>query len=270
MGTLLLLAAGMIYWKFGPSNERDLDAQVEIPAGDFLFADGTTASTGQYWIDQYEVTIGQYAKFVEFIEKHPEREKDYDHPQQPPTVLSHIPKNWFIWYENAKRGTAARSVKMSLNSPMLEVTWWDAYAYAKWRGRELPTEKEWEKAARGTRGFLYPWGDKPENDHANTGADHVARDPKQKGKVDGHNFWSDVDAVEDDASPYGVIGMGGNLSEWTADWTPDNKFAIIKGGNYAQPLKTTAERIADKEPNTLAEWIGFRTVSRTPPAPAAE
>jgi formylglycine-generating enzyme required for sulfatase activity/CheY-like chemotaxis protein len=268
MGTLLLLAAGLIYWKFGPSNERDLGAQVEIPAGAFLFGEGTSMNTGQFWIDKYEVTIGQYAKFVEFIKANPEREKDFDHKDQPPNVLGHIPKYWDIWYENAKRGTAARSVKMSLNSPMLEVSWWDAYAYAKWRGRELPTEQEWEKAARGTRGFLYPWGDSPDEKKANTGEDHLPGDPKQKGKIDGHNFWCDVDGEQDDKSPYGVIGMAGNMSEWTADRTPDNRFPIIKGGNYAKPLKSLADRMADKDANTTAEWIGFRTISRSAPAPA--
>jgi formylglycine-generating enzyme required for sulfatase activity/CheY-like chemotaxis protein len=262
MASLVLLTGLLVWWKFG-TNERTLDEQVEIPAGQFLFGSGKATELEQFWIDKYEVTIGQYAKFVEFIEKHPEREKDYDHPEQPPKHLGHVPKNWLIYYGQAKAGGAARSIKMSLNSPMLEVTWWDAYAYAKWRGRELPTEQQWEKAARGARGFKYPWGDKAEEKRANTGEDYKFSNPAAKGEIDGFNYWADVDALKKDISEYGVVGMAGNVSEWTGDWK--KKFPIIKGGNFTTPLQTLDSRIDNQDPNTAAEHIGFRTVSRKPP-----
>ena len=98
---------------------------------------------------------------------------------------------------------------------MLELTWWDAYAYAKWRGRDLPSEQEWEKAARGTKGFQYPWGEEPSQKLANTGEDHKPGQPGTKGQIDGYNFWGDVDSMPKDKSAYGVIGMAGNVSEWT-------------------------------------------------------
>lgn len=264
MASLVLLTVFLFWWKFS-SNERTLDEQIEIPAGEFLFGSGQTATTDRFWIDKYEVTIGQYAKFVEFIEQNPEREKDFDHPDQPPKHLSHIPKHWAIYYGQAKAGGAAHSVPISLNSPMLDLTWWDAYAYAKWRGRDLPTEKEWEKAARGTKGFQYPWGEEAKQKLANTGEDHNARQPGGEGKVDGYNFWNDVDAMSKDRSAYGVIGMAGNVSEWTKDWNEKKTAPIIKGGNFAMPLKPLNSRIDNIDANQTAEHIGFRTVSRTPP-----
>jgi CheY-like chemotaxis protein len=265
LGTLAILALGLIYLKFIRSNERSLDAQIEIPAGEFIFGDGVTETTGQFWIDKHEVTIGQYAKFVEFIEKHPEREKDFDHKEQPATILSHIPKNWPIYYGQAKVGGAAHKAPISLNSPMLEVSWWDAYAYAKWKGRELPTEKEWEKAARGTRGFQYPWGEEAKPKNANTGEDYNYARPEVPGKIDGYNYWNDVDKISGDKSPYGVIGMAGNVSEWTADRTEVGKFPIIKGGNFSMPAKTMAQKIDNIKAEQVEEWIGFRTISRTAP-----
>lgn len=264
MGSLILLTGLVVWWKFG-SNERNLDEQIEIPAGEFLFGTGKAAHADQFWIDKYEVTIGQYAKFVDFIEKHPEREKDYDHPQQPPNILSHIPKHWDIYYGQAKAGGAAHQTPISLNAPMLEVTWWDAYAYAKWKGRELPTEKEWEKAARGTKGFKFPWGDEPNDKNANTGVDYKAAKPAAKGDVDGYNYWSDVDAKKTDKSEFGVIGMGGNVSEWTSDWDSQKRFPIVKGGNFAMPPKELSERIDNQDAATPVEHIGFRTISRKPP-----
>ena len=73
-------------------------------------------------------------------------------------MLSHRPEYWAVYYRNAVNGTPAHSVPMSLNSPMMMLTWWDAYAYAKWKGRELVTELEWERAARGTRWARLPVG----------------------------------------------------------------------------------------------------------------
>ncbi len=268
MGTLLLLA-GFAVWYFLHSNERTLDQQVAIEAGDFVAGEGKPGKTEEFWIDKYEVTIGQYAKFVEWIDKNPEKEKDYDHPSQPRfhsdgTSFSHIPPNWLIYYLNAKNGAAAHSSPISLNSPMLAATWWDAYAYAKWKGRELPTDMEWEKAARGTDGRAFPWGDEIDPKKANTGADHNHNEPKLKGAVDGVNYWSDVDTFKSDKSPSGVIGMAGNVSEWTATWTEDKSKVVVKGGNFTTALVPMGDRLSI-EPGKAEEFIGFRTITRKPP-----
>lgn len=88
--------------------------------------------------------------------------------------------------------------------PVVGVNWLDAKAYCEWRGKRLPTEAEWEKAARGPAGFLYPWGNGFDPAKANYGKRKEATVP--------------VDSHPDGASYYGVFNMAGNVFEWVADW----------------------------------------------------
>jgi formylglycine-generating enzyme required for sulfatase activity/CheY-like chemotaxis protein len=262
MGLFVVFVAWVVWYNLR-SNERLLNDQVHIPAGPFLMGVGQPANAPEYWIDKYEVTIGQYAKFVDWLKANPKDEHAYDHPRQP-RQLSHIPDDWLIYYGRAAAGKPVHKTPISLNSPIFTVDWWDAYAYARWRGRELPTEAEWERAGRGTDGRAYPWGEEPDFKRANTNADYHEKDPGAPGEVDGYNLWSDVDALTSDKSPDGVIGMAGNVSEWTSTWTPDNMKPILKGGNFTLPLTKLSDR-QPTEPGKKAEFIGFRTVSHKPP-----
>ena len=184
--------------------------------------------------------------------------------EKQPKQFGHIPHDWEIYYQNARAGKAAHSTPIDLNCPMLTVTWWDAYAYAKWKGRQLPTEQEWERAARGTDGRAYPWGDDPDMKKANTGADFQPKNPGAFGSIDGFNFWGPVDKEKYDKSPDGVMGMAGNVSEWIGSWNPENTKPIIKGGNFTIPLRKLSEQEL-AEPGRQAEFIGFRTVTHKPP-----
>ncbi|HSI12501.1 MAG TPA: SUMF1/EgtB/PvdO family nonheme iron enzyme [Chthoniobacter sp.] len=263
VGSLLILVGAIAYYVMG-SNERSLDEQVQIPAGEFLFAHGESKTLPDFWIDKYEVTLGQYAKFVKALEDHPTSE--YDHPQQPriKTATMHKPEHWEIYYKNAAQGRSAHSTPIDLNCPAMEVDFWDAYAYAKWKGRELPTEEEWEKAARGTKGFTYPWGEDFDPKKVNSGADFNPGKPDAKGATDGFNFWNPVDKVKGDKSPFGVIGMAGNVSEWTNTW--EKQKVILKGGSFASK-EVNLDKRAVMDPSKVDESIGFRTVSHTLPAP---
>ena len=89
--------------------------------------------------------------------------------------------------------------------------------------------------------------------------------PGAKGKIDGYNFWNPVDAIRGDRSPLGVVGMAGNVAEWTNTWTPDNRFPILKGGSFVAADVRLDKRTADHEPSKGEEFIGFRTISRTSP-----
>ncbi len=241
---------------------RDLNGLVEVPAGDFLYQDGLRLSIPRFWIDKYEVTLGQYGEFLAALEKNPT--KAYDYPNQPKEKTSHKPYSWETYYKNAVSGTPVGFVQIDTSCPVFLVDWYDAYAYAKWKGRRLPTEAEWEKAARGQNGFLFPWGNTFDPKNCNSSSDYND-DPKVKGTVDGFNRWSPVDAIMADKSPYGAIGMAGNVAEWTGTWDPISKLPVVRGGSYHSPDCMLTRRIF-LSPDSASEYVGFRTVSDSGPA----
>ena len=262
---LFIAVVWLVYWKFFLTNERRLDAPVRIPAGTYKTPSGKPVSFDtDFWIDKYEVTWAQYSRFIEYLEKHPTADQEFRHPRMP-RYLTHQPEHWAIYYGQANKGGAAHSVPIDLNCPAVTLTWWDAYAYAHWMGRELPSEDEWEVAASGGSQQKYPWGDEFDAKKVNSNADHNASNPGAKGGIDGFNFWNPVDAIRGDKSPFGVVGMAGNVAEWTNTWTPDNRFPIIKGGSFESADVRLDKRLTDHDPNKGEEFIGFRTISRTAP-----
>jgi len=265
LASLVILIIFVVWFFLFRNKERIHEDMVQIPAGEFLF-NGEKVNLPDFWIDKYEVTYGQYAKFVQFLEGHPTSE--YDHPQQPrsKTALMHRPPNWAIYFGRAEVGGKARSIPIDLSCPVMEVDFWDAYAFAKWKGHELPTEQEWEKAARGTKSLTYPWGDEPDPKKVNSNADYNENPLAKSGQIDGFGFWSPVDKVKGDKSPYGVIGMAGNVREWIGTWDKVKKRPVVKGGSFMSSDVRLDQR-ADLDPSSVSDAIGFRTVSRTPPAP---
>lgn len=251
---------------------------VRIPAGSFIYQKNKRVNLPDYWISKHEVTIGQYAEFLRALKQ--AKPGAFDHPLQPKTKASHTPENWNQYHAAAKAGTTFNGEIVTLNTPVSQVDWWDAYAFAKWSHQRLPTEQEWEKAARGKDGFLYPWGNTPLPGAANLGDDY---DPSPKGKggnIDGHNLWAPITRISKDISPYGVCDMAGNVSEWTSgetrdgDWPThpdfiDLKMPVVRGGHFGLPDSDhllTDRRFPDSANEaTLAR--GFRTASSTAPAP---
>jgi formylglycine-generating enzyme required for sulfatase activity/DNA-binding NarL/FixJ family response regulator len=260
---------------------RAFDRMVKIPAGEFIYQDGQKVTLPEFYIDEYEVTIAQYAEFLKYLEANPGEAEKFAHPRQP-KGKSHVPKEWANmeeldppmpgYYERAQKWGKFKDAPLDVNCPVFFVDWYDAYAYAKWKGRRLPTEQEWEKAARGTDGQLFPWGDKDDPKAANLGRDHT-RDPKKGGEIDGHDSWSPVDAMKKDKSPFNVYGLAGNVSEWTDSRDKDPKMPsaeipVIKGGNYKtrtpEEYNAKVRRLEITELQS-GEALGFRTVSDTPP-----
>ncbi len=260
MGTLAVLLGllGFVVWKYFLSNARRLDVQVEIPAGSYPVGTpevGAKALLGAFEIDKYEVSINEYAKFIAWCELNADKEHEFDHPRGD-RKASHVNEDVKVLILNAvQRGRrvfkqeanpaknipADPGVEVDLNSPMVGVTFWDAYAYAHWRGkileggapRDLPTEEEWEAAARGPRGFKYPWGDKLEPAKFNSNVGYQPLLPGSTKTDDKYNYWAPVDAFTGDVSEFKVVGMAGNVCEWVYRKEGNKEIPLLKGGSFA-------------------------------------
>lgn len=232
---------------------------VKVPAGPFIYHTGESMDLPDFWLSQYEITIHQYATFLSAIGS----SKAFDHADQPATKTDHAPLDWESYYTAAKANRTHRGHPINLNCPVVGVDWWDAYAYARWRNGRLPSAPEWEKAARGTSGNLFPWGNDADPRKANTGLDY-AEATGSGGHQDGYNAWNPVDQVEGDVSPYGIRGMAGNVSEWTLTFgtSPGEEDSaerpIVKGASFLtkESLELTHHRLPDPSKRTMSR--GFR------------
>ncbi|MEM7147828.1 MAG: SUMF1/EgtB/PvdO family nonheme iron enzyme [Verrucomicrobiota bacterium] len=266
----LLLLIVMVNRAEGPE-AKAFDTMIRVPVGAFPYQDGAEpVELEAFWIDEHEVSIAQYAEFLRALGD--EDTGVYDHEDQPEEKTDHYPLKWDEMYRAAKRGTKFEGQPIDLNCPVTLVDWWDAYAYARWKGRRLPTEEEWEKAARGRDGLIYPWGEEFDAAMLNSGQDY---DPKSLdgsgGDLDGYVFWAPVDAMEGDVGPYGVIGQGGNVSEWTDSWDfhpshPDRMVPVKRGGSFLSRdnLEAIVRRPADSAEERGVS-LGFRTASSERP-----
>ena len=253
------------YWR--APQPRLLDEMVRIPGGSFIYQGGEMRELPTFWISKYEVSIAQYARFLEHLASSSGHR--YDHPRQPATKSTHRPPAWDELLATARKGGVWRGQAVDVNCPVTDVDYWDAWAYAAWRGQRLPTEMEWEKAARSTDGRLYPWGSHPDAPSANTGAD-VDSGP-DLGRKDGYASWAPVDAfTTTDISPYGVVGMAGNVSEWT-DSTMlhpdilDQQVPVLRGGSYAARPADLQQRRPALNAGVGDPTVGFRTASDRAP-----
>jgi formylglycine-generating enzyme required for sulfatase activity len=262
-GVLFLAAAPMDQGKTAPSASpetikgKDGAPMILIPAGPFKMGSNEglpnerpehQVTLDSYYIDQYEVTLSLYRKFLE-SGKH----------DSPPT-----------WDDEAATTVGDR--------PAIGMKWADAAAYCQWAGKRLPTEAEWEKAARGTDGRRYPWGHmQPFVDIANynrgvwvnEAITLVAVTSGLEGMSVRHGL------KEGGKSPYGLSHMAGNASEWVADWydreyyqqSPEKnptgpakgEKRVLRGGSWADlppALRVTARFSA--EPEFEDRTIGFR------------
>jgi formylglycine-generating enzyme required for sulfatase activity len=141
--------------------------------------------------------------------------------------------------------------------PVVFITWYQAVAYCAWLHQRLPTEAEWEKAARGTQGLIYPWGGELDPTKLNAGMRYGRLTP--------------VGSFPSGASPYGALDMAGNAWEWTADWYLPyadstfhsdlfgQKYKVVRGGSWNHPdedARTFHRDIAN--PQRALAVVGFR------------
>ena len=210
---------------------------------------------GSFWIDKFEVTNEKYLEFVKATGHRPALDD---------TCTSDPCKEGNLWRGNS----FANSIK---KQPVIQVSWYDADAFCKWRGGRLPTEAEWEKAARGTTGFIYPWGNFPPN------ANYATFNRKWRGVY----TMSNVGSLRLGASMYGLFDMAGNVWEWVADWyeleyykhgprrnpkgPQEGQFKIVRGGswvNNADVLHSAYRRWS--KPEVRFNDTGFRCAINEP------
>jgi iron(II)-dependent oxidoreductase len=221
-----------------PPRDNDLPREVLVPAGTFTMGTDVepwaldnerparSVHTPAYWIDTVPVSN---AEFIAFIDS-----GGYDDPRWwTPEGWAHrasaaLAAPLFWWREGAQwwRRRFGVDEPVPLHEPVQHVSWYEADAYARWAGKRLPTESEWEKAARWDpatgRSRRYPWGDaEPEPRHANLGAAHLQPAP--------------VGSYPDGASPLGVHQLIGDVWEWTAsDFTRPPGFVAFPYREYSE------------------------------------
>jgi len=207
-------AAGMTLPQYYPDTRigKEPNPMVLVPAGEFLMGSDNrlpdegpqhTVKLKAFSIDKYEVTNLQYKQFIEATGRR--SPQHFENRTFPDGKADH---------------------------PVTFVSWHDAKAYCEWAGKRLPTDEEWEKAARGTDGRTFPWGNAFDTNKANTPVRW--KNLKQEGDT------TPVGAFPAGASPYGAHDMSGNVWEWTDSWYrqyPGNKRASENYGEHYKTLK---------------------------------
>ncbi len=233
----------------------DQREMVFIPAGPFIMGGGSEGDFDEqpqrvvyldaYYIDMYEVTNADYRRFAKMLKR----------------PLPEIP----VFEDDVRLLKEDRQ-------PVVGVMWTDAFAYCRWAGNRLPTEAEWEKAARGEGGRIWPWGD----------AFSPQLAPKLangRGEKDGFKYSAPVGNYPGGRSPYGLYDMAGNVSEWVSDWydqfyykkapaqnpkgpeEPDiNKVVVYRGGSYHSISHDVraSKRFGGAHPERGESTVGFR------------
>jgi formylglycine-generating enzyme required for sulfatase activity len=260
------------------------NAWAQVPAGEFHYGQhDDIETTGAYEIMVTDVTVSQYANFLtaaladSSIKVKGEKIVGY-YPGDVFRGVKHEEEikagDWLYVPLDDPSQKIEFTSKMTFgpkegfeNHPMTMVTWFGAHGYCQYYGWRLPTEMEWEKAARGTDGRPFPWGEEITREHANF---YASRDPFEDmrsfgsrtspvGFYNGENY-GDYQTNES-ASPYGLYDMAGNVWQWTGDVYEGMHLRFLRGGSkdtYDMDLRVWVRNNAT--PTYYSPGVGFRCV----------
>jgi formylglycine-generating enzyme required for sulfatase activity len=251
-----------------------------VPGGTFMMGSSENDSNAEaferpqhrvpvngFWVDETEVTNMQYALFLNAV-----------------TADTAQLSTWINLnsdYSRIRGGNMVFEVDQDVRSqPVTEVSWFGADAYCQWVGGRLPTEEEWEYAARGPDSPIYPWGDKFAGTSLNFCDLNCPRDWRNVTYDDGYSMAAPVGSFSSGRSWVGILDLAGNVAEWTANglygYSADVNWAgsgftsvatdategfhkVVRGGSWANTYKwTRAAYRAFPAPDETSEFIGFR------------
>jgi formylglycine-generating enzyme required for sulfatase activity len=209
-------------------------------------------------LDRYQVTVGQYKKFLHAVSQHGSAR--WDHPGMP-AGHSHQPRLDRLPVPGYYQDPAYD------HHPAVAVSWWSAYAFARSEGKRLPSSLEWEAAARGFDGRLFPWGDDADLSVVNCAdswSDHPLityaawREERDRGRL-AEALPGPVDAHPGNTSPFGIRELGGNVWEWTSTVLENQDEAVVCGGSFDNPYRAVqASSKGSYRRSGTSNVIGFR------------
>jgi len=217
-------------------NPLDGALMVYVPEGPFLMGskDGKADETPErdvfldaFWLYQTEVTNAQFAIFVAATTHRTSAEES----GQSRVFFDDIRGAYWAAPEGPDSDLTGRE-----NHPVLHVSWFDADAYCSWAGGRLPTEAEWEKAARGSDGRDFPWGNSLGTAESVNFCDgNCPAKWADTSQDDGYEMAAPVGSFPSGASPYGALDMAGNVWEWVADWYDEAYYKVAPLENPTGP-----------------------------------